>query len=88
MPIINGKQTDLAAYSAQFRVVEISRNKYSVNNQYVETSKDALSDGDVNGKGELNGSIGSSSDIAERNREIARNIYSPNNQYDSSKVSA
>lgn len=87
MPIINGKQTDLATYSAQFRVVEVSRNKYGVNNQYVETSKDALSDGDNLGRGELNGSIGTSTDIVERNREIARNIYSPNNQYDSSKVS-
>ncbi len=87
MPIVNGKVVDLADYSVQFRTQELTRNKYSLNNQYTETSPDALSDGDELGKGELNGSVGSRTDIASRNKEIAKNFFSVNNQYDGSKVS-
>lgn len=87
MPFVNGKYVDLADFSVQFRTEEIARNKYSNNNQYTETSKDALSDGDELGKGELNGSIGGRTDIAERSKELAKNIFTVNNQYDGSKVS-
>jgi hypothetical protein len=85
MPLVNGKPVDLAAYSVQFRTVELSRNEFSVNNQYVETSPDALS---PIGKGEKNNQVGSAADIVARNTELAKNIYTVNNQYDGSKVSA
>lgn len=87
MPIVNGKLIDLAEYSVQFRTEELTRNKYSLNNQYTETSPDALSDGDELGKGEKNGSIGGRTDIAERNKELSKNLFTVNNQYDASKVS-
>lgn len=87
MPIINGKNVDLASYSAQFRKEELARNKYTTNNVYNEGSSDALSDGDELGKGELNGSIGSATDIVKRNTLQSKNIYSANNPYDGSKVS-
>jgi hypothetical protein len=45
----------------------LSKNNYSSNNSYGVTNPNSLSDGDDKGKGELNGSIGSKTDISERN---------------------
>jgi len=85
MALINGKEVDLAAYSLQFRTVELSRNEFSVNDQYNSGNPDALT---PIGKGEVNGVVGSATDIAERTKELSKNFYTVNNQYDSSKVSA
>ncbi len=86
MAIINGKQVPLEEYNKQFRTEELAKNKYGNNNQYTEGHPDALSDGDELGKGELNGSVGSKTDIEQRKKLLSKNIYSPNNPYDSSKV--
>ncbi len=86
MAIINGKQVPLEEYNKQFRLEELAKNKYGNNNQYTEGHADALSDGDEQGKGERNGSVGSKTDIEQRGKLLAKNIYTPNDPYDMSKV--
>lgn len=59
----------------------LSKNDFNTGNEYSAVNKDALSDGDEYGKGELNGSIGSVTDKAEKNKLVVKNIFTPDNEY-------
>lgn len=74
----------LEEQSVQYRKREIARNDHDFNDEYSGTHPDALSDGDEKGKGEKNGSIGSATDIKERNQQIAKNRYNYNREYNDS----
>jgi len=67
--------------SAPFRKIEIARNDYNYNDEYNAGNPDALSTGDEQGKGENNGSVGSSTDIATRKKLIAKNKFNYNREY-------
>lgn len=71
----------LEDYSAGFRKTNIARNSYNINSEYVAGHPDALSTGDVQGKGEVNGQIGSVSDIKERKKEVVKNKYNKDKEY-------
>jgi len=86
MPKQDGKEVGLNKYSEAFRNREQVRNKYKPTNEYRASHPDALSDGDELGKGENNGSIGSATDIKQRNIAEARNTFTKNNPYDISKT--
>lgn len=86
MPKQDGKEIGLNKYSEAFRNRELVRNKYKQTNEYRASHPNALSDGDDLGKGENNGSIGSATDIRERNKSEARNTFTKNNPYDISKT--
>lgn len=51
MATINNGQTCLEAKGITERQTEITRSDYNIENQYSATHKDALSDGDIQGKG-------------------------------------
>ena len=69
--------------SEKFRQEHIARNSYDYNTVYDSNNRNALSDGDEKGKGENNGSVGSSVDIQNRIENLGRNRYSNNNEYSS-----
>jgi hypothetical protein len=72
-------QNKLTEVAEQIRKSQIARNDYQLDKQYGASSKDAISDGDLQGKGTgvfldtLRG--GNSLDIAERKNEIKINQY-------------
>ena len=72
----------LEDYSAGFRKTNIARNSYNTNDEYNAGHPDALSTGDEEGKGELNGSTGGKTDIKVRTCEVAKNKYQQGKQYD------
>jgi len=76
----------LETISTEFREKNLAKNSYSNNDDYNTAHENALSDGDVKGKGENNGAIGSSVDIQSRAKALAKNKFSPNNQYDSASA--
>jgi hypothetical protein len=59
----------------------LAKNDYNTSKEYSAVNKDALSDGDEKGKGELNGSIGSVTDKAEKTKLVVKNPFTPDNQY-------
>jgi hypothetical protein len=65
----------------EYREKLIAKNSYNRNNEYTNSHKNALSDGDEHGRGELNGTIGTSVDIKQRETLIAKNKYNSNNEY-------
>lgn len=65
----------------EFRDNLLNKNIYNDKEAYDISHKNALSDGDEYGKGELNGSIGSLSDIKMRSDLSNKNIYSFNREY-------
>lgn len=67
--------------SVAFRKANIARNPYDNNDQYVSGHADALSTGDENGKGEVNGQVGGASDIKLREQAIAKNKFNRNREY-------
>jgi hypothetical protein len=67
----------------QLNGILIPKNTYKESFAYGPNNPDALSNGDEFGKGELNGSIGSKTDISVRTKLAAINIYNENNQYKS-----
>jgi hypothetical protein len=81
----NQPDNKLSKLAAEFRKASITRNDYSINNQFGATSKDAISDGDVQGKGTgtyLDTSKGGGSlDVAERKNEIKINQYQAGKPY-------
>lgn len=87
MPIVNGKEVGLFEYSKSYRNREVVRNKYKTTDEYRFGHPNVVSDGDEHGK-DLGsaGTIGSKTDIAQRNTAEARNFYTKNNAYDASKV--
>ena len=67
--------------SKEFRDALTKKNTYSTTKNYNLAHKNALSDGDENGKGEFNGSIGSKTDIETRESLLAKNKFSKTNPY-------
>lgn len=67
--------------SEQYRKREIARNDYDQNDIYDAGHDDALSTGDEAGKGEVNGQIGSATDIKKRGVLATKNKYTKNNEY-------
>lgn len=65
----------------EFREKLMTKNGYNVNGEYVVAHKNALSDGDEWGKGELNGSVGGQTDIIKRTTLMSKNMYNKNNEY-------
>jgi hypothetical protein len=70
--------------SVAFRKTLIAKNDYTGNKPYVAGHPDALSTGDENGKGEVNGSVGGLTDIKTREALIAKNKYNSNRTYNAS----
>jgi len=69
--------------SLEFRKKNITRNIYDKNDYYNIGHSRALSDGDEWGKGRLNSSVGSLTDINKRSELTAKNKFNSNNQYNS-----
>ena len=75
--------TQLEIIANQQRIIHLAINDYKYTNEYSSTNKDAISDGDENGKGlnPSNGNVGSITDINNRTQSIARNNYNQNKSY-------
>ena len=67
--------------SEQFRNTNKARNLYNQDDNYNIGNSRALSDGDERGRGELNGVVGTATDISKRNEAESRNLYGKNNPY-------
>jgi hypothetical protein len=67
--------------SIAFRNQNLVRNDYKANDQYTLGHPDTLSDGDELGKDEVNGSVGSLTDIKTRERNLVKNKFNKNNEY-------
>jgi hypothetical protein len=78
-------QNKLSEVADQIRKQQLSRNDYTLQNQFGSTNPDAISDGDQFGKGTgtfLDTSKGGSSvDILERNNNIKINPYNFDKPY-------
>jgi hypothetical protein len=78
-------QNKLTEVAEQIRKQQIARNDYQLDKQYGTSSPDAMSDGDLQGKGTgvfldtLRG--GNSLDMAERKSEIKINQYQADKPY-------
>jgi hypothetical protein len=73
--------TQLEQLSEKFRTEHLTRNSYNVKNLYDSNNKNAQSDGDEKGKGELDGQVGSLTDIHTRTELLARNRFNSGNLY-------
>lgn len=71
----------LEEISIPFRKVLIAKNEFDNNDQYTVGHPDALSTGDENGKGEMNGDVGGATDIKVRKTLIAKNKFNYNREY-------
>lgn len=71
----------LEIISEKFRTELLNKNNYNNNNNYSSTNKNVLSDGDDKGKGDLNGSVGSKTDINTRIENINKNTYGNKKPY-------
>jgi len=67
--------------SLPYRKQNVARNEFDNNDQYNVGHADALSTGDENGKGEVNGQVGGATDIKTREHSVARNKYNKNREY-------
>ena len=76
----------IEAESVGFRDKLIAKNDYGNDKEYNVSHPDALSTGDAQGKGEVNGNIGNNTDIQMRAKLIAKNAFTPNREYDSSNA--
>jgi hypothetical protein len=74
-------QDQLTKIAEAQRNALLAKNDYNTSKEYSAVNKDALSDGDEKGKGELNGSIGSVTDKAEKTKLVVKNPFTPDNQY-------
>ena len=76
-------KTQLEVIAEKLRTQEVVINRYSEKNGYGITSKNALSDGDELGKGQVGdtGTVGSLTDINTRIQIMATNKYSGENGY-------
>ncbi len=60
----------------------LARNPYSSAKPYNENHPNAISDGDSKGRGEnASGQVGTSVDIAQRNKLVAKNKYRAGKEY-------
>ena len=75
--------TQLEILAQKFRTEILGPNAYNEEKSYSSVNKNALSDGDVKGKGEYENSIGSSVDVQNRIDNIGRNKYNNENGYSS-----
>jgi hypothetical protein len=71
----------LLTNSESFRKANEARNTYNSKADYNTGHENALSDGDELGKGEVDGSVGSATDIRQKNALEAKNLYTPKNEY-------
>ena len=69
-----------------YRKEEIVKNIYGSGNEYNESNKNALSDGDEKGRGELKNSVGNLTDIKTRNSLLIKNKYKTGNEYNESNA--
>jgi len=77
----------LEEISKEFREANLKFSTFSKSKEYDQTNSRALSDGDDHGKGELNKSIGSKTDIDKRKGALAKNKYSSGTgEYNSSNA--
>lgn len=67
--------------SLAYRKKLIAKNAFDNNKPYVIGHPDALSTGDENGKGEVNGQVGSATDIKTRETLVAKNKFNRNKEY-------
>jgi hypothetical protein len=74
-------QDQLTKIAEAQRNALLAKNDYNTSKEYSAVNKDALSDGDEKGKGELNGSIGSATDRAEKTKLVVKNIFTPDKEY-------
>jgi len=81
----NQPQNKLTEVAEQIRKQQLARNDYSLQNQFGSTNPDAISDGDIFGKGTgtfLDTSAGGNSvDVTERINNIKINPYSFDKPY-------
>lgn len=66
-----------------FRTCSIARNGFDNNDQYSLGHPDALSTGDEDGKGEMNGQVGGATDIKMRQCLATKNKFNKNYEYNS-----
>ena len=71
----------LEGESLPFRKKLIAKNDYNNNNEYNIGHPDALSTGDEEGKGEVNGQVGGKTDIKQRKKLMAKNRFNNNREY-------
>ena len=75
-------ENNMTSVADKIRNQLLAKNNFaSQKNEYGSTNKDALSDGDEKGKGELDGKVGSLTDIKSRTDVVARNKYNPSKGY-------
>ena len=67
--------------SIGFRNELLAKNDYNTNDQYNVGNPDALSTGDEQGKGEVNGQVGGATDIKTRDTLITKNRFNKNKEY-------
>ena len=67
--------------SLQYRTCTVAKNDYGNNDQYTLGHPDALSTGDEDGKGEVNGQVGGATDIKKRETLVAKNKFNRNKEY-------
>jgi len=86
--ILSQPKNTLSSIADDIRKKLLTKNDYSVDkNEYSSTNKDAISDGDINGKGtgfDISQDVsqgGSSADIKERKVLITKNEYKAANPY-------
>jgi hypothetical protein len=73
--------------SAMFRNDNLTKSTYKKNDEYSISNKNALSDGDDKGKGELNGSVGSKTDIETQKKLLAKSKFKAGaNEYNQSNA--
>lgn len=73
--------TQLEILAEKYRKEVLGVNSYNDKNFYSSVNKNALSDGDPKGKGEVDGQVGSSVDIQNRIDNMSRNRYNGTNEY-------
>jgi hypothetical protein len=73
--------TQLEILAEKYRKEVLGVNSYNDKNFYSSVNKNALSDGDLKGKGDVEGQVGSSVDIQNRIDNMSRNRYNNTNEY-------
>ena len=75
--------TQLEILAEQYRREHLTKNAYVDKNEYSSNHPNAMSDGDEKGKGDVNGKVGSLSDINARTANMTKNVYNEENKYSS-----
>jgi hypothetical protein len=71
----------LADEAVGFRKTAIAKNDYTKDDQYNAGNADALSTGDAQGKGLVDGEAGNAIDVKVRKTLIAKNTYQSGREY-------